>query len=273
MSTAKELFDAGQLQASIEEVTREVKANPTDTARRTFLFGLLCFAGEWDRAEKQLDVIGDQDLQSHIGARIYRQNIAAERKRERVLAGAGFPNFIVEPPGYVALQLNALSQIGAGDFAEARASLDRAAEESPVLSGTLNGAAFQNFRDADDSINCVMEVFLQGEYVWLPFEHIRSIEIPAPAHLRDLIWTQARIETAGGVNMESGGNAEAFSGEVFIPVLYANSHRNENDQARLGRMTDWRQMGDEVYAGVGQRLFLAGDDDKAILETRTVNFE
>src|SRR5262245_38830291 len=182
MATAKELFDAGQLRAAIEEVTREVKANPTDTARRTFLFGLLCFAGEWDRAEKQLDVIGDQDPQSDLGARIYRQNIAAERKRQRTLAGNEFPDFILEAPAYIALQLKALAQIGAGDFSEARALLDRAAEESPVLTGTLDGEPFKNFRDADDLINCVMEVFLQGEYVWLPFEQIRSVEIVPPTH-------------------------------------------------------------------------------------------
>lgn len=87
MAMAKELFDAGQLQAAIEEITREVKANPTDMARRAFLFGLLCFAGEWDRAEKQLDVMGHQDARTDIGARIYRQNIAAERKREQALMG------------------------------------------------------------------------------------------------------------------------------------------------------------------------------------------
>lgn len=265
MATAKELFDAGQLQAAIEEVTREVKANPTDRARRTFLFGLLCFAGEWDRAEKQLDVIGNQDAQSDIGARLYRQNIAAERKREQALTGKGFPNFMLEPPSYVALQLKALAQIGTGDFTEARALLDRAAEEYPVLNGTLDGAPFQNFRDADDSINFVMEVFLQGEYIWLPFEQIRSIEVSPPAHLRDLIWTQARIQPIG--------EAEAFTGEVFIPVLYANSHQHENDQVRLGRMTDWRRLGDEVDAGAGQRLFLVGADDKAMLEIRAIDFE
>jgi type VI secretion system protein ImpE len=268
MSTAKELFDAGKLQAAIDEVTREVKANPTDTARRTFLFELLCFAGEWDRAEKQLDVIGNQDPQSDIGARLYRQNIAAERKREQTLAGKGFPNFMLEPPSYVALQLKALAQIGAGAFTEARALLDLAADECPGLSGTLDGEPFQHFRDADDLINCVMEVLLHGEYIWIPFEQIRSIEFFTPTHLRDLIWTQARIQTIDGVN----GATESFTGEVFIPVLYCNSHQQESDLARLGRMTDWRQIGDEIYTGVGQRLFLAGAEDKAMLEIRAVDF-
>lgn len=265
MATAKELLDAGQLQAAIEAVTREVKANPVDVARRTFLFELLCFVGEWDRAEKQLDVIGQQDVQSDIGTRIYRQNIAAERKRELVMTGKRLPNFILEPPGYVALQLKALSQIEAGDFAEARALLDQAAEGCPALNGSLDGEPFGNFRDADDLLNFVMEVYVQGEYIWLPLEQVRSVEIFAPAHLRDLIWTRVRIETID--------DAKAFTGEVFIPVLYANSHKQENEQVRLGRMTDWQQLSDEIYTGVGQRLFLAGEEDKALLEVRAIEFK
>ena len=35
---AKALYDSGDLSEAIEEITREVKANPTDTARRAFLF-------------------------------------------------------------------------------------------------------------------------------------------------------------------------------------------------------------------------------------------
>lgn len=277
MDTAKDLFDAGRLQAAIEEVTREVKARPSDMARRSFLFELLCFAGEWDRAEKQLDVIGSQNPQSDLGATIYRRNIKAERKREQVLAGEGFPNFMLEPPSYVALQLKAISQIGAGDFPQALATIEQAAGECPVLSGDLDGKQFENFRDADDLVSYALEVFLQGEYLWLPFEQIRNIEILAPAQLRDLIWTQARVTTIDGVKMIPGADptpqSEAFKGEVFIPVLYVNSHRSENDQARLGRLTDWRQRGEGIYTGVGQRLFLADDDDKAILEVRTINFK
>ena len=36
----------------------EVRDNPTDAQRRAFLFELLCFAGQYDRAEKQLNVLG-----------------------------------------------------------------------------------------------------------------------------------------------------------------------------------------------------------------------
>ena len=50
-SEARTLYDSGQLEAAIESLIGSVKANPGDTLQRTFLFELLCFAGQWDRAE------------------------------------------------------------------------------------------------------------------------------------------------------------------------------------------------------------------------------
>ena len=70
MATAKELFDQGQLGAAIDAVTAEVKSNPTDLQRRTFLFELLCFAGQWDRAEKQIDVLAQQSLESAVSVQV-----------------------------------------------------------------------------------------------------------------------------------------------------------------------------------------------------------
>src|ERR1700692_4357265 len=58
MPTPRELYQAGQLQAAIQALTAEVKANPADGPGRIFLFELLSFAGDWDRAQKQIEVLG-----------------------------------------------------------------------------------------------------------------------------------------------------------------------------------------------------------------------
>jgi len=58
MKSAKEMLDAGDLRGAIAATTGDVKKNPTDTQRRIFLFELLCFAGDWDRAEKQIEAVG-----------------------------------------------------------------------------------------------------------------------------------------------------------------------------------------------------------------------
>ena len=55
--TAAELLRTGRLDDAIRTLGDELKASPLDTQRRSFLFELLCFAGQYDRAEKQLGIL------------------------------------------------------------------------------------------------------------------------------------------------------------------------------------------------------------------------
>ena len=76
-----------------------------------------------------------------------------------------------------------------------------------------------------------------------------------------MFWIQAKVETVNGTN-----------GEMFFPSLYANSFKSENDQVRLGRMTDWKEMGEDVYIGEGMRMFWSEGKDKPILELNEIEF-
>lgn len=263
MQKAKALLDAGDLKGATEQLISDVKANPTDTTLRTFLFELLCFAGEWERAEKQLDVIGHQSMQTAIGVQAYRNNIKAERDRQRLFADGLQPHFLSEPPSYVDLLLAAVNRLREGNFAEAREQLDKAEEERPALSGKLNGdRPFADFRDYNDATGSVLELIVKDQYTWLPFEQISRVEIAEPKNLRDLLWANARIESRDGT-----------MGEVFLPTLYAGSQQHENDQIKLGRMTDWRETSEDIYTGIGMRLFLVDDEDKALLQVRSIEFD
>lgn len=264
MATAKELFDSGQLQAAIDQLGAEVKARPADVGRRTFLFELLCFAGQWDRAEKQLDVIGQQDAKTEIAVQVYRNNIAAERHRRRVFADAVWPNFLVKPPDYVKLHLSAVAEIKEKNYAAAIQLLDRAEEERPALPGRFNDTPFEDFRDANDLTAPVLELIVQDQYTWLAFEQIRSLEISKPKQLRDLLWARARIETIDEIG--------AFAGEAFIPALYNGSNENANEQIRLGRMTEWQAIGGELAAPAGLRMFLIDGNDQAIFDAERIEF-
>src|SRR5215468_2595302 len=139
MEQAKQLLAAGHLNEAIDELVRQVKANPGDAASRTFLFELSCLAGDWERAERQLDVIGHQSAQAELGVMVYRANINAERERKRVFDEGVQPHFLREPPAYIDLHVEALAQVRRGHLAEARATLDRAEEERPATRGKLNG--------------------------------------------------------------------------------------------------------------------------------------
>ncbi len=77
--TAKELYRAGQLNAAVQALVGELRDNPGDTQRRVFLFELLSFSGEYDRAEKQLDVLSKEGPDALTGTLLYRAAMFGER--------------------------------------------------------------------------------------------------------------------------------------------------------------------------------------------------
>ena len=261
MNEAKTQLDAGNLEGAVESVLNFVKSNPTDPKARTFLFELSCFAGNWERAEKQLDVIGHQDVNAMIGSHIYRQNLKAERDRLRLFSDSQKPEFMMSPPQYVEDLLMANNRIREGNLVEARELFDKIEEERPAFACKVNGEEVTDFRDYNDLTSCVFELIVKESYFWLPFEQVEKIKFTAPKSLRDLFWIQAEIETTNGTN-----------GETFIPALYANSWKSDNDQVRLGRMTDWRNVGEELFIGEGMKLFWMDGKEKSILDMQTIEF-
>lgn len=261
MSQAKALFDAGNLDQAIEELVRDVKANPADVNNRTFLFELSCFAGDWTRAERQLDVIGHQSAQAELGVMIYRANIKAEQERNRLFADGIPPHFLREPPAYIDLHVSAINQMRQGEFEEARVTLDRAEEERPAVAGKFNDKEFSDFRDYDDLVAPVLELIVKDRYVWLPIEQIKRMEIAPPKALRDLLWARARVEATDGT-----------VGEVYALSLYAGSSDSADNQVKLGRMTDWNQIRDDLFRSFGLRLFAVDGEEKSLFEATTVEF-
>lgn len=265
MTEAEELLKEGRLAEAVEALTREVKAHPSDGTRRMFLFELLLFAGQWDRALKQLDAVAAPDAQSEAGAQVYRNNLGAMRARERLWAEGVAPHFVAEPPPEVGLHLAAIDEQRAGRPNEARKLLDEAAGLRRPLAGRANGREFADWRDADDAVAPVLELIISDKYTWLPFSQISRLEFETPRRLRDLVWCPVRVLTRAGV-----------AGELFVPSLYEGSSRHDDERVRLGRMTVWEGGDDEGDApprAFGLRLFLAGDDELTLFEAGSVEFD
>jgi len=261
MNEAKIQLDSGNLKGAIEAALGSVKANPTDTRARTFLFELSCFSGDWERAERQLDVIGHQDVNAMIGSKIYSQCIEAERKRAEFFARGAKPEFLETPPDYVYGLLMANNSLSKGDLAKARELFDKVEEERPAFACKINGADSADFRDYNDLTSVILEVIIKDSYVWIPLEQIVKISFSEPKSLRDHFWLEASLETDTGTN-----------GSVFIPALYNDSWKSDDDQIRLGNIADWRDVGEEIYAGEGLKLFGAGEGHKTILEIKEIEF-
>ena len=79
---AAELFKAGKPHEALAAQTQEVKGKPGDQGKRLFLFELLAFAGDLDRARRQIGAVtyDDPDLET---AAAYRELIDAEEARRR----------------------------------------------------------------------------------------------------------------------------------------------------------------------------------------------
>jgi type VI secretion system protein ImpE len=262
---AKELFDAGNLSGAIGQLTQDVKSNPRDLKSRIFLFELLCFAGELQRAERQLDAIAQTsgDVKVEMGAQIYRSVLQAEKARNALFTGASrLPKFFSEPPAYAALHAEAVAQLRENRFDEFEELLTKSDDLYKPSKGSKDGTPFRDFKDGDDILGPFLEVFYQAEYFWLPFAQIKRLEIQPPRTLRDLLWISARVELH-----------EKPLGELFVPVRYYGSSQHSDDLVKLGRMTDWKTVGHGTLLGAGQRTFFADETECPLLEIRKIEFE
>jgi type VI secretion system protein ImpE len=107
-----------------------------------------------------------------------------------------------------------------------------------------------------------LEAFVHERYVWLPLETLRELTVAAPRTLLDLLWIPALITTWSGLTLN-----------CYLPVLYPESHREEDDRLKLGRMTDWIDLGGGCCRGIGQHVFQVGEEDISLLEIQTIAFD
>ncbi len=251
---ASELFKAGRLTEAIDAQIKEVKAQPGDHARRLFLFELLAFSGDLERARRQVDVLKFEQPELEAAVQGYRRLLDAEQLRRRLFTEGLKPEFFSEPPEHLRLRLEAVNRLRENNQAEAAATLAKADALVPTLRGKLNGKAFEGLRDCDDLFGSVLEVMAHGKYFWVPLEQIAMLAMKPPSVPRDLLWFPARLDLHDGA-----------SGSVFLPTLYPNSHEHPDDQIKRGMQTDWKQAEGGPTLGVGAREFLVGDDSVALL--------
>ncbi|MCA9132475.1 MAG: tetratricopeptide repeat protein [Planctomycetales bacterium] len=260
---ASELFQAGDLQGAIAAVTTLLKTHPTDVAQRMFLVELLCFAGQLDRAEKQLDTISKQSTQGAMTIALYRQILRGETAREQVLREGRAPEVVSELPQDGQRTLEALLALRLGQQQEASELLKQAEELRPQVSGVCNDQEFTGIRDLDDRVAGVLEVITShGKYYWVPWQNIDSLEMEPPQVPLDLLFRRTQIEVRGGPN-----------GEVYIPTRYVAAAEEPLDNALLlGRATDWVGDDESLVQGRGLRTLLVGEQDLTIMEINTLTF-
>jgi type VI secretion system protein ImpE len=231
VNTAKQLLDEGKVKEAAALLAASLRDNPRDAKSRTFLFELLCFSGQYDRAEKHLNVLAEGSKENEMGAVLYFSALHGERSRHEIFRKEEFP----------------------------------ASQPKPSPPGKLNGKAFTSIVDADPQIGARLEVFAAGAYLWIPFEHISSIQVQAPKKLRDTLWMQAFVLTGPTFHGTD-------IGEVMIPAVYPFSWNSPEQSLWLGRSTEWVSDGNGTEFPVGHKVFVVDGEEIPLAEVQSIEF-
>jgi type VI secretion system protein ImpE len=234
MQQAECLYRDGKLAEAIGNLQTYLRDHPSEKKARNFLFELLCFAGEFERARKQLAILAEGSKESQVGATYYLAALAGETERQSY---------------YLNLT---------------------AAESPPVagelLRGTVDGRRFEGIADLDARLGQSLEFLASGSYHRLPFRHLKRLELTQPTRVRDLYWLPANAETTaelGSQPLES----------ILIPVLYPQTYLFDDDLTRLGRTTDFAQAEDGSEIPCGLRIWVIGGEEVPILSVRNLEFD
>lgn len=256
-----DLFRAGRLADAIAAATAEVRKATAAAGPRMLLAELLLFTAELERSERMLDAAASLDPSYAITIAEFRQLLRAEQARRQLLSDGRLPEFL--PEGPTPGQQDALAAIVAlreGNIAEATRHVAAAEAARVVTPFLIDGAPVADLRDVDDLLGGTLEILTPtGKYLWLPIERINRMTLHQPESPRDLFWRRASLNVADGPD-----------GDVYIPVAYAPDAGATDEALRLGRASDWRDLADGFTRGMGQRIFLAGEDGRAILDMTSI---
>lgn len=277
MSSQQALRNA-DLAKAWEELKSEVKKEPAVVKHRVFMFQLATILGDWDRALTQLNVARDMDPECLSLGQTYQELIQCEALRKQIFAGERSPLFFGEPESWMAMFLEATKMSGKGKHAEAQKLRAEALEGAPTSSGMAFvrdpqadatkppepdevGEPFEWIADADTRLGPLLEAVVNGRYYWIPFSRIKRIDFEKPADLRDFVWLPAHFE------WENGGEVVGF-----VPTRYPGSESSTDDLIRLARKTEWQQAADDVYLGLGQRVFATDQTEYPLVGLRQLRF-
>jgi len=257
----KALILDGKIDAARSTLIDRIKKSPSDSQARSLLFQVMLLCGQWDKAQRQLDIAATQLTAPDMNASVYQNLIQAEKEREAVATMEQQPTFFPDVPEYSDDFFMALELVKNEKVAEATKLFNSVESALPAIQGTLNGEPFTGFRETDSTLAFFIEAIEYERYLWVPIANIRELVVSEPKTLMDLIWAKGRITTWEGLTMG-----------CFLPALYPNSSASQDESIRLGRRTEWEAIGGNFARAFGQHVYDVGGTDRSIFELKEVIF-
>jgi len=263
--TADELIEAGNLEGAIAALEELLRHRPRDPAARASLFALACLSGQWDRAPRLLDALEklrEPGAPLPLDPERYRAILAAEMARQRYFTEGASPQTLGTPNTAVKLTLLLHRLVAAGQSAQAASLLDEYEEGRQSLCGRYGGEPFDDFRDVEDWMSPVLEVLAPEGYFWVGWDEVQFLDVAPPRSLLDLLWAPARL-----------GLTSRVLGAVVVPALYPETWRHADALVKLGRRSEWTDVGAGLVRGAGAKVYQVGAQTKGLLELQDVSFE
>jgi type VI secretion system protein ImpE len=265
-SDAGRLFREGKLADAVAAANAAVRKAPLDIGARVLLAELLLFSGNVERADTVLDACADLDVTAAVMVAEFRQLLRGEIARRQLFSDGRVPEFLGEPTAAQRLSLSALVALRDGNPAEAAKLVEQSEEARVHPAGTSPDGPFDDMRDGDDVLSTCFEVITTtGKYFWIPPERVASVEFHPLKRPRDLFWRRATMSVNSGPD-----------GDVYLPTIYPpiqGASTEPTDPLRLGRATDWTQIGDSgPTRGVGAVTLVVGEEPKTWLEMGSLTF-
>jgi type VI secretion system protein ImpE len=260
LDRAEQQLKTGDLAGALAALQEAVRGNASNPKLRIFLFQLLCVMGDWKRAVAQLKICGEMAPSALPMAQTYREAIICEVYREKVFEGQKEPLVFGQPQEWVAHLIEALKLLAQGRPAEAAQLRDRAFEAAPAEPGVIDGEEFEWIADADMRLGPMFEAVVNGRYFWVPFAAVSRLDFDLPCDLRDCVWSPATL------TLKNEGQVVAL-----LPTRYAGTAGRGSDAQKLGRATDWQDLGAETFVGLGQRIWTTDRGDHPLMQVRALD--
>jgi type VI secretion system protein ImpE len=243
-----ERLDSADIDGAVSIALEQVKAAPKDDDARRLFIDLLIVQGDFERADKQADILSNTAGALTLGLSLLRGRLRAAKARELWFTEGAVPAFPDGPTERDALAMQLGVSMRDGNADEIKRNLDLLAAASQTHSMTVNETTGLELRDADDRIPHAVEVLCSnGSYMWVDFDRIEKLEFEPVKSVRDLAWRPANLVLKDGSETD-----------VVICNTYFASKQTADE--RLARSTDWDETAGGVVTGRGQKTYLAGDD-------------
>jgi type VI secretion system protein ImpE len=241
-------LDSANISSAVNLALETVKSAPKNTDARRLLIDLLILNGDFERADKQADILSNTAGELTLGMALLRGRLRAAKAREAWFKDGAVPAFPGEPTPRDQVAMLLGIALREGDASNIREALEALTSISQTSGLSINSNSVSEFRDVDDRLPHALEVLCSdGSYMWVDFNRIETIKFSPVASVRDLVWRPAKLR------LDDGSETEV----VVCATYFSN---DQSDEEKLARATNWQELAGGAVVGVGQKAYLTDED-------------